>query len=339
MKRTTRRSFLASTKKIALCSFLAAQSAVARRASSCAEAHPADISGIRFHELSAEPLVSSSYPTHSGFDTALRSQLVVITASGLERVDWDLRTEKNCWLVRLPEMAFVDGARWDYQVGMDWQNKPGGWEYENCPIRNLKARWIDVDGKMQLAPGTEQEVPALGRMAATVRADAIGVHYTLTLTNHSEKLWKNVFFWICLGHYQSPITGYRPYFRVGESWRPGQEMPSGSQPCHTYYPAPGMVEAYRSSPDKRFHAADTQLSFPGVVCWNRTLKGPLLVGHCSKDAMALGSNQSWPCTDLQLWFGNLAPGEEKSRTGHVFVARCDLKTFAQHADTILERLD
>jgi hypothetical protein len=187
----------------------------------------------------------------------MRSQLVVITASGLERVDWDLRTEKNCWLVRLPEMAFVDGARWDYQVGMDWQNKPGGWEYENCPLRNLKARWINVDGKMQLAPGTEQEVPALGRMAATVRADAIGVHYTLTLTNHSEKLWKNVFFWICLNHYQSPITGYRPYFRVGESWRPGQEMPSGSQPGHTYYPAPGMVEAYRSSPDRRFHAADT----------------------------------------------------------------------------------
>ena len=107
---------------------------------------------------------------------------------------------------------------------------------------------------------------------------------------------------------------------------------------HTYFPAPGMVDEYRTSPDDRFHAPETELSYPGVVSWNQTLQGPLLVAHISTDAVGFGSNQAWPCTDLQLWFGDMAPGETKSAAGHVLVARCDLTTFAEQADALLEKL-
>ena len=105
---------------------------------------------------------------------------------------------------------------------------------------------------------------------------------------------------------------------------------------HTYFPAPGMTDEYRTSPNQGFHAPETELSYPGVVSWNRTLQGPLLVAHLSLDAVAVGSNQAWPCTDLQLWFGDMSPGETKSATGHVMVARCDLATFAAQADRVVE---
>ena len=62
------------------------------------------------------------------------------------------------------------------------------------------------------------------------------------------------------------------------------------------------------------------------------------MAQLSTDAVAFGSNQAWPCTDLQLWFGDMAPGETKSATGHVVVARCDLETFAEQADRLLDAL-
>jgi len=337
--KTWRRDFLKMASTFGLFSWLTVSSRSGGNTQANEQADQAAADEIPFHQLHAEPLVRSSYPVHRRFDNGMAQQSVVITARGLERVDWEVQPEKHCWILLLPEMAFVDRERWDYQTGMDWHQEPGGWAYQNCPLRNLKGRWRDVGGQNQLAPGTEEEVPVLGRMAATVRTDELGVHYALTLTNATNKPWNDVFFWICLNHYQSRITGYRPHFRVGTSWLPAQEMPPGRSQVHTYYPAPGMVAAYRSSPDKRFGRADTELSFPGVVCWNRTAEGPLLVCHCSPNAMAVGSNQNWPCTDLQLWFGTVAAGEQKSKTGHVLVARCDLKTFAGRADEILERLE
>ena len=62
------------------------------------------------------------------------------------------------------------------------------------------------------------------------------------------------------------------------------------------------------------------------------------MAHLSTDAVAFGSNQAWPRTDLQLWFGDVAPGEMKSASAHVVVAGCDIVTFAEHADRLIEAL-
>ena len=203
-------------------------------------------------------------------------------------------------------------------------------------MRDLLDGWEFVEGVHRLDPEFERSAPVLGRLSATATPSDAGVRYTIETTNTSERHWTNVFWWICLNHYQSRITGYRPHFRLGSSWIPAQEMAGGRE--HTYFPAPGMVQAYRTARVDPFDGPELELSFPGVVSWNKTLKGPLLVAHVSKDAMSFGSNQSWPCTDLQLWFGDMAPGETKSAAGHVIVAACDLSAFAEQADALLEQL-
>ena len=334
----TRRSLLKAAGIVGLSPVLMTQRYSNASGQASDNARSASSDAIQFHRLVAEPLVKSSYPTHERFQDGMAGSRVVIAAQGLERVNWEVRREQNCWLLALPEMFYVRNARFDYQSGMEWKKEHEAWSYTNCPLRNLVGRWTTINGKQQLTPGTEQNVPIVGRMVGTVHSDLRGVHYGLTVTNTSNETWKDVFFWICLNHYQSPITGYRPHLRVGNSWLPAQEMPSAR--VHTYYPAPGMVEEYSRCAKARpeFHAADSELSFPGVVCWNYTAKGPLLVCHCSKDAMAVGSNQLWPCTDLQLWFGDLAPGQQKSKTGHVLIADGDLGMFAKHADSILDQL-
>lgn len=53
----------------------------------------------------------------------------------------------------------------------------------------------------------------------------------------------------------------------------------------------------------------------------------------------MGANQLWSCWDLQIWFGDIAPGEEVSRTGHVLVMDSDLAGFVGEAEDILAELE
>ena len=75
---------------------------------------------------------------------------------------------------------------------------------------------------------------------------------------HVPGPWTGAFWWLCLDHYQSRATGYRPHSRVGSSWVPAQEMRGGR--VHAYFPAPGMADQYRTSPNEGFHAPETELS-------------------------------------------------------------------------------
>jgi len=333
---TNRRSLLSAAGSVGLLSLFGSKPGLAGSGEAVHKGKDGSKGVMELCKVKAEPFVRCCYPTHARFGDGLgsiSSQVVVITAEGLERIDWDVGREKTCWLLRLPEQLFIKGQRCHYQIGMDWQLRDGVWCYENCPVRNLRGCWKYADGKLELDAASARQRPILGTLAGSIHADSRGAHYTLTARNTSDEVWRGVFFWFCLNHYQSRITGYRPHFRVGSSWLPAQEMRSAT--VHTYYPAPGMVEEYAATDlNDLFQASHTELSFPGVVCWNHTAKGPLLVCHYSKDAVAVGSNQNWPCTDTHLWFGDIAPGEQKSKTGHVLIAKADLKTFAEQADLI-----
>lgn len=298
---------------------------------------------MNFYDLKIEPLVRSSYPVHERFRNDLEPLLVVITVEGLERVDWEVRPEKLCWILSAPEMICLNSRKYHYQVGFRWEYRDGTWFYTGCPIRNLHGYWIDVDGITRLAPVSENERPIVGRQAASIHSDTKGVHYSIRAKNTSGQGWHDVFFRLCLNHYQAPITGYRPHFRFEDSWIPFQEIP-GVTP-HCFFPTQGMLEEYqaasKSTPGiKPERLPDRPLSFPGIVCWNLTEGGdPLLTCHFSKASVAAGANQLWPCTDLLLWFGDIGPGEELSRTGHVLIMRSDLKDFAKHADDIMSSVD
>ena len=234
---------------------------------------------LSVYRLSVRPQVEAPELVHPRFIGNLDDPRVVISADGLEDVDWDVASPPQAWILILPELIYCSGEKWGYQVGMEWTGEGDSWSYRDYPVRDLLDGWRIVDGVHRLDPDFAARAPVHGRLSGSIASSEIGVRYTLELTNSSPKPWTDVFWWLCLNHYQSRVTGNRPHFRVGSSWTPAQEM-SGGQ-VHTYFPAPGMTDEYRTSPNQGFHAPETELSYPGVVSWNRTLQGPLLVAHLS----------------------------------------------------------
>jgi len=97
-----------------------------------------------------------------------------------------------------------------------------------------------------------------------------------------------------------------------------------------------MIDEYTRTDVKNDQLVGTSVSFPGVVAWNIVKGEPLLTCHYSPNAVAVGSNQDWPCTDIFLWFGLIQPEQEVCRTGHVFIAKGDIKWFSGEAERLLQ---
>jgi hypothetical protein len=239
-------------------------------------------------------------------------------------------------------MGYISGQKFSYQTGMDWKLEKNVWSFVNGPLRNLLGYW-ESDGNGYTVPMRQisgRERPVVGRQGASIHSDSIGSHYVVTVKNTSNQAWKNVNFMVCLCHYQAPIVGYRSYFRTNDSWVAYQDIPGVN--VRTFLPVAGMTREYSTLYEKDLMIPEVSdeniLSFPGAVCWNITDKGPLLACHCSKHAVAVAANQNWPCNDILLWFGDLAPGEEKSREGHVIIAKSNLHTFAKRVDAILKQV-
>ena len=306
-----------------------------------AQPNPAsEKSDLRFHRLKVEPLVASTFPTHRLFHDGLKEQVVVITAQGLERIGWDPRPEGTCWLLRLPEKIFVNGRKLHYQVGLNWEQKGGRWSYADAPIRDLLDAWEFKPGRGHFPkPERQREQPIIGRQAASIEAQPRGAYYRLSLTNTSEASWRDVYVHLCLNHYQAPMTGYRPFLKIGDRWIDYPEVAENL--ASRFLPVKGMGATYSRLGGDRRNAASkewmpgSELGFPGIVCWNVTSKGHLLISHFATQAIAVMANQNWPCTDLHLWFGEIRPGQTVSRTGRVLIAEADLEAFIRSEEDLV----
>ena len=302
------------------------------------ETGPEPQTDLDFHRLQVEPLVHSTYPTYRRYHDALAPQVVVITAQGLERIGWEDRPEKSSWILRLPEQIYVNERKLHYQVGMRWVKAGDRWTYSDAPVRDLIGLW-KLDPKRdfyyhQLDEAAARQ-PVLGRQAAGIHADSTGAHYWVSVTNGSGEHWEDVHTWVCLDHYHTPVTGYRPYLKVGSSWAEYQKLP-GVGPG-TFLPVEEREgEFLQVRPGSK---APFSVSFPGVVCWNVTDKGHLLTAHFSQDALAVLANQNAPCTDLLLWFGDLQPGQRVTRNGHVLIARASLEEFQRQESGLMRLSD
>ncbi len=290
---------------------------------------------MKFHRLKVEPQVHSSYPTYRRYHDGLAPQVVVITVDGLERIGWEDRPAKASWIVRLPEQIYINGKKLHYQVGMEWKLEGMRWSYFGSPVKDLNGLWKqDPNEGFSLDPAAEQK-PVLGRQAASIYADSMGAHYSVEVTNGSDETWRDVYTWICLDHFHTPVTGYRPYLKIGSSWTEYQKIPNVGP--GTFLPIEGREEEYsRVRPGSMMAPA---VSFPVVVCWNITNKGHLLTAHLSNDSLAVLANQNAPCTDLLLWFGNLEPGQQVTRGGHILIAETHLESFQEQESALRQRLD
>ena len=207
---------------------------------------------LSVYRLRARPQVEAPELVHPRFIGSLDDARVVISADGLADVDWDVASAPQAWILTLPELIYCSGEKWGYQVGMEWTGAGDSWSYRDYPVRDLLDGWSIVDGVHRLDPDFASRAQVHGRLSGSIAPSEIGVRYTLELTNSSRRPWTDVFWWLCLNHYQSRVTGYRPHFRVGSSWAPAQEMRGGR--VHSYFPAPGMADEYRTSPNQGFHA-------------------------------------------------------------------------------------
>ena len=302
------------------------------------ETGPEPHTELDFHRLQVEPLVHSTYPTYRRYHDALAPQVVVVTAQGLERIGWEDRPEKASWILRLPEQIYVNGRKLHYQVGMRWVKAGESWTYSDAPVRDLNGLW-KLDPKRDFYHYQLDEAAAtkavLGRQSASIYADTTGAHYSVSVANDSGEPWKDVHAWICLDHYHTPVTGYRPYLKVGSFWTEYQKL-AGVGPS-TFLPVAEKRDAFLRV--RTGSKAPSSVSFPGVVCWNITDKGHLLTAHFSQDALAVLANQNAPCTDLLLWFGDLQPGQRVTRSGHVLIARASLEEFQQQETGLLQLSD
>ena len=242
--------------------------------------------------------------------------------------------EDRFWFINLPEQIYLDHQKYHLQVGMKWRSSADAWSYEECPVRNLLGCWDDSGPKTVLKAYSEEERPAVGYQAATIRSDDAGIHYEVRVTNRLDTPWEDVNTWVCFNSFRSPATGHRPYVRLGDRWAPFQDIPNVGRHC--YVPVGGMVDEYTRTDVKNDQLVNTSVSFPGVVAWNFLNPDPLLTCHYSPHAVAVGSNQGWPCTDIFLWFGTIPPGQEVCRTGHVVIAKGDMEWFSEQADRLLE---
>ncbi|MBI3943236.1 MAG: hypothetical protein HY326_09510 [Chloroflexi bacterium] len=282
-----------------------------------------------------EPMVRASItpdPVISISDLDIVKVLLFAQGFEYQRAAKPTRTPRY-WYMNLPEQIYANGENWRFQSGMQWRNDQGRWSYTGAPIRNLFGLWQYVDHKPMLDHTAAAAKPVIGRQSAGIWADDTGVHYYVGVKNETGAPWRDVYQWICFNSYLSPETGFRPYFHADAGWTPFQDIPGIAQ--HTYFPVQGLEPEFRRSLGKRSKSTSLSLTIPAVAAWNMVDEGPLLTCHYSQHAVAVGSNQQWPCTDLFLWYGDIAPGEEQIRWGHVWIGSATLAEFSAILHTLI----
>jgi len=283
-----------------------------------------------------------AHPKHRGSDSD--SLKVLVTAKGWERSRHP--GTRRYWYLFLPEGIrgnengkWFEGEDWRPQVPQTWREKDGYWRYEGTPLRNLWGLWkYNTDGKHLLDQEKARQRPVIGSQSAGIFADETGVHYYVRIKNTSKLRWADVHGNVCFNSFLSPETGHRPYVNIGGAWKPYQEIAGIRQ--HAYLPPEDKEQQFCRSRLKGKWAdigVPPSLSAPAIVAWNFVGEEPLLTCHYSRDAVGLGANQDWPCTDLYMWFGDLEPGQQKVCWGHVVIMPTRLSDFARQFDSLRKK--
>jgi len=123
-----------------------------------------------------------------------------------------------------------------------WGCGGAAWSYTGALVKDLNGLWKhDPERGFQLEPSAEKR-PVLGQQAASIYVDSKGAHYSLAITNGSGEEWNDVYAFICMSHYHTPVTGYRSYLKIGSSWTEYQRI-SEVGPA-TFLTVAGRVEEY-----------------------------------------------------------------------------------------------
>jgi hypothetical protein len=166
---------------------------------------------------------------------------------------------------------------------MQWRRDLEGWFFEDCPV-----------------------VGRQGRLSGQVSASADAVSFSLTLRNLSGQTWKRALAWVCFNH---ALTGPRC----------GQEnyLYDGAALVRT---PPRRTEHYCLRGHDRDWWERGSIQPAEAFMATRCEHGDkaYAVGIGGRSVLALGQNPAWPCTDMALLFGDLAPGQAARVEGRIW---------------------
>ena len=190
------------------------------------------------------------------------------------------------WRLSLPEKVATDSdeGTGSYEVGMTWAETDDGWAFDYCPLAGL-------DGAMAAKIGVQNEV----------------VRYSLTLVNQSSESWKRTLVWLCFNHSLArQYYQHRNYVFSGDT---------------TILTPPDKWEKYSVKGRERNWWPDGGIavteSLITTVCRDSDGR-EFSVGIGAREAMMVGQNPTWPCTDIGLLFGDVPAGAQATVDGAIY---------------------
>lgn len=241
------------------------------------------------------------YPLETFLDS--RPQAPTDLKSGIPTlaIEWD-RAKELFWTLRLTEFFGDVSQSWGHQPNVIWRDHGNGaLSYEGRPV----------------ALGGD---PA-GICSCTASASGDALAFTLSVTNGSERPWKDCWGWVCLIHrwarsFQANCE--LPAGTAEDPWVPASSLRAPMERWLKWCPVAGRrADATRIGENRRARWQPHIEARQGAVrAWRVEGTKQQFVQLTSPDAVLLGWSH-WPCTDMGLCFGTLNPGQTGRVTGRL----------------------
>ncbi|MDP6063977.1 MAG: hypothetical protein QGI49_04215 [SAR202 cluster bacterium] len=174
-----------------------------------------------------------------------------------------------------------------YQEGQQWSLSEDGLQYRDCPISNAFG-------------------PSPGLVSARVElVDEEIVRIGIAVENDSGRPLENVTVHVCFNHRRSPMLGRRLFVQTASGWTDFRQY-------HQYFVTNSDSIRYDLR-GERNPGALPRVTQPLLFSETVHEKADFVSVIGSRDATAIASNITWPCTDATLDFGDLLPRARTER--------------------------
>jgi hypothetical protein len=208
----------------------------------------------------------------------LRSQVVVIKHREFPG---------GLWYLRFPEQIATDkdAKTGPYQVGMNWKKSPAGWQFSGCPIVGLK-------GAIR------------GSISVHV---SYAVDFSLTIENQSKEHWPRTLAWLCFNH-----SCAKAYYRYRNFVCSDSVIVTTPSKIMEHY----CIGGHNRNWWTRGKINPTE-SLIGTSCITENGQ-EFCVAIGVQQAIMVGQNPGWPCTDIAPLFGDVPPGASATVRGRIY---------------------
>ena len=202
------------------------------------------------------------------------------------------------WSLRLTEFFGDAAGGFGYQPNVDWRSEgPGTLSYLDSPV------------------STDSDRSGTG--SCQLRAAGDTLTFELTLTNRSNETWPDCWGWLCLIHRWAQAFQANCAGPPDNPWLPVNSLQAPLERWLKWCPVAEHAEvAERIGGGGARWQPHIRNAQGAVRAWRAEGARQQFIELTSPDAIILGWSH-WPCTDMGLYFGTLAPGQTGKATGQL----------------------